>query len=128
MWILLTGHKAGHANSYVFDPSLITTASGGFYSVWSDAYNKIRRMNEFLHSMEQYGTFPEEQNTRWKAQVLFFRAFIYFQLARRHDGVILYTSIAEMEKDKARSSNQATWDLIESDLDYAIANLPESWI
>ena len=121
------GHKAGHANSYVFDPSLITTASGGFYSVWSDAYNKIRRMNEFLHSMEQYGTFPEEQNTRWKAQVLFFRAFIYFQLARRHDGVILYTSIAEMEKDKARSSNQATWDLIESDLDYAIANLPESW-
>ena len=77
--------------------------------------------------MEQYGTFPEEQNTRWKAQVLFFRAFIYFQLARRHDGVILYTSIAEMEKDKARSSNQATWDLIESDLDYAIANLPESW-
>ena len=84
-------------------------------------------MNEFLYSMEQYGEFPEEVNKRWEAQVLFFRAFIYFQLARRHDGVILYTSIEEMEKDKARSSNEATWDLIESDLDFAIANLPESW-
>ncbi len=121
------GHRAGHANNYVFDPTLITTATGGFYSVWDDAYNKIRRMNEFLYSMEQFGEFPEELNKRWEAQVLFFRAFIYFQLARRHDGVILYTSIEEMEKDKARSSNEATWDLIESDLDFAIANLPESW-
>lgn len=121
------GHKAGHPNTYVFDPTLITSATGGFYSVWTDAYNKIRRMNEFLHSMEQYGQFPEEVTKKWEAQVLFFRAFIYFQLARRHDGVILYTSLAEMEKDKARSSNEATWDLIESDLDFAIANLPESW-
>lgn len=121
------GHKAGHPNTYVFDPNLITSATGGFYSVWTDAYNKIRRMNEFLDSMEKYGQFPEEVNKRWEAQVLFFRAFIYFQLAKRHDGVILYTSIEEMEKDKARSSSEATWDLIESDLDFAIANLPESW-
>jgi hypothetical protein len=84
-------------------------------------------MNEFLHSMDQYGQFPEEVNKKWEAQVLFFRAFIYFQLARRHDGVILYTSIEEMEKDKGRSSSEATWDLIESDLDFAIANLPEEW-
>ncbi|WP_321345314.1 RagB/SusD family nutrient uptake outer membrane protein [uncultured Draconibacterium sp.] len=121
------GHKAGHPNNYVFDPTLITSATGGFYSVWTDAYNKIRRMNEFLHSMEQYGQFPEEVTKKWEAQVLFFRAFIYFQLARRHDGVVLYSSLAEMEKDKARSSNEATWDMIESDLDFAIANLPESW-
>lgn len=122
------GHKAGHPNNYVFDPTMITTATGGFYSVWNDAYNKIRRMNEFLYSMELYGKFPEEVNNTWRAQVLFFRAFIYFQLAKRHDGVILYTSIEEMKKDKARSSNEETWNLIESDLDFAIANLPESWI
>ncbi|ULB34878.1 RagB/SusD family nutrient uptake outer membrane protein [Proteiniphilum propionicum] len=119
------GHKAGHANNYVFNPSTVTPASC-FYSNWDDAYNKIRRMNEFLHSMRQYGNFSEEINKRWEAQVLFFRAFIYFQLAKRHDGVILYTSIEEMQKDKARSSNEDTWDLIESDLDFAIANLPES--
>ncbi|MGM2755120.1 hypothetical protein ACS2QP_27655, partial [Bacillus cereus group sp. Bce019] len=32
-----------------------------------------------------------------------------------------------MNKDKARSSTEDTWNLIESDLDFAIANLPESW-
>jgi len=120
------GHKAGHPNNYVFDPSTVTPTNC-FYSNWNDGYNKIRRMNEFLHSMELYSNFPEAVTMKWEAQVRFFRAFIYFQLAKRFDGVILYTSIDEMEKDKARGSNAETWDLIEQDLDFAIANLPESW-
>ncbi len=120
------GHKAGHPNNYVFNPSAITTATV-FYGNWSDGYNKIRRMNEFLHSMELYSDFPEELNTRWEAQVRFFRAFIYFQLAKRHGGVILYTNLEEMNKDMPRSSAEATWDLVEQDLDFAISNLPESW-
>lgn len=121
------GHKAGHPNNYVVNPAAITSASV-LYGTWNDSYNKIRRMNEFLHSMELYSTFTEEQNTLWEAQTRFFRAFIYFQLAKRHGGVILYTDIEQMEKDKARSSESDTWDLIESDLDFAINNLPESWI
>lgn len=121
------GHKAGHPNNYVFDPTTVTSANC-FYDNWSDAYNKIRRMNEFLKSMELYSTFSEEQNIYWEAQVRFFRAFIYFQLAKRHGGVILYRSIDEMEKNKARSSESDTWDLVESDLDFAIDNLPESWV
>ena len=122
------GHKAGHPNEYVFNPDLITTQTGGFYSVWSDAYNKIRRMNEFLDAMEKYGAeYPEAVKTKWEAQVRFFRSFIYFQLARRHNGVILYTSLEEMTKDKARSTNEETWDLVEQDIDFAIANLPEAW-
>lgn len=120
------GHKAGHPNNYAFDPSTVTSANC-FYDNWNDGYNKIRRMNEFLHSMELYSTFSDEKNTRWEAQIRFFRAFIYFQLAKRHGGVILYKSIDEMSKDKARSSEKDTWDLVESDLDFAIANLPESW-
>lgn len=121
------GHKAGHPNNYVFNPEAVTTTSC-FYSNWTDAYNKIRRMNEFLHSMELYSSFPESMNTRWEAQTRFFRAFIYFQLAKRFDGVILYTSLDEMQKDKDRSSNEETWNLIEQDLNFAIENLPESWI
>jgi len=120
------GPKAGHPNNYVFNPDVITPASC-LYSIWNDAYNKIRRLNEFLHSMELYSSFSPEQNTKWEAQVRFFRAFIYFQLAKRHKGVILYTSLDQMTKDKARSTNEETWNLIESDLNFAIANLPEKW-
>ncbi len=121
------GHKAGHPNNYVFNPDVITPAAC-LYGIWDDAYNKIRRLNEFLHSMELYSSFSEEQNMKWEAQVRFFRAFIYFQLTKRHPkGVILYTSLDQMSKDKARSSNEETWNLIESDLNFAIENLPEKW-
>jgi len=120
------GHKAGHPNNYVFNPSVITSASC-FYDCWDDAYEQIRRMNQFLDSMKKYSVFSAEQNTEWEAQTRFFRAFVYFQLAKRHGGVILYTSLDEMSKDKARSTEEETWNLIVSDLDYAIENLPESW-
>ncbi|HNX88403.1 MAG TPA: RagB/SusD family nutrient uptake outer membrane protein [Paludibacteraceae bacterium] len=120
------GHKAGHPNNYVFNPSVITSASC-FYDNWNDGYNKIRRMNEFLKSMQKYSTFSEEKNTLLEAQVRFFRAFMYFQLAKRHGGVILYTDIDQMQKDMDRSTEKETWDLVESDLDFAIANLPGDW-
>ncbi len=120
------GHKAGHPNNYVFNAATVTPASC-FYDNWTDGYNKIRRMNEFLHAMKKHSGFSSEENTLWEAQVRFFRAFMYFQLAKRHGGVILYESLEQMEKNKARSTEEETWNLVESDLNYAIANLPDSW-
>lgn len=120
------GHKAGHPNNYVFNPTTITSASC-FYDCWGDAYNQIRRMNQFLNSMKKFSKFNEVQNVEWEAQTRFFRAFVYFQLAKRHGGVILYTDMDQMKNDIACSTAEDTWNLIESDLDYAIANLPEAW-
>lgn len=120
------GHKAGHPNNYVFNPTTVTSA-GCFYDCWSDAYDEIRRMNQFLNSMKKFSKFDEAQNIKLEAQTRFFRAFVYFQLAKRHGGVILHTDLAEMKKDVACSTAEETWNFIESDLDYAIANLPEAW-
>lgn len=120
------GHKAGHPNNYVFNSATVTSASC-FYDNWSDGYNKIRRLNEFLKSMELYSTYSDELNEKWEAQAKFFRAFMYFQLAKRHGGVILYESLDEMTKNKARSSEADTWDMIERDLDFAIDKLPNAW-
>lgn len=120
------GHKAGHPNNYVFNPSALTAASV-FYDNWSDGYDKIRRMNQFLSSMKKYSTFSEEKNRLLEAQVRFFRGFMYFQLAKRHGGVILYTDLDQIEKNKDRSSEKDTWDLVQSDLDFASSNLPAAW-
>lgn len=120
------GHKAGHPNNYVFNPSAITP-DHCFYDNWSDGYDKIRRMNQFLNSMKKYSDFSEEKNTLLEAQVRFFRGFMYFQLAKRHGGVILYTDLDDMQKDKERSSEKDTWDLVQSDFEFAIANLPAAW-
>lgn len=120
------GSKAGDPNNYVFNPSVITSAAC-LYDNWSSAYDEIRRINQFLNSMGKFSGFSAAQNTQWEAQARFFRAFVYFQLAKRHGGVILYTSLDQMTNNKARSTEKETWDLIESDLDYASANLPTEW-
>lgn len=119
------GNRAGHPNNYVMNPDAITSA-GCLYSVWTGAYEQIRRINQFLDLMKKYSKFSEDKNTEWEAQARFFRAFVYFQLAKRHGGVILYTDL-NVSNDKARSTAEETWNLIEDDLNFAAEKLPVDW-
>lgn len=119
------GDKAGHPNNYVMNPAAISPA-GCRYSIWSTAYNSIRRINQFLALQKEYSQFSEEKNTLWEAQARFFRGFIYFQLAKRHGGVILYDDL-NMSNDKARSTAEETWEFIAKDLDFAAEKLPKAW-
>ena len=119
------GDKAGHPNNYVMNPASISSA-GCRYSIWSTAYTNIRRINQFLDLQKVYSNFSDDKNDLWEAQARFFRAFVYFQLAKRHGGVILYDEL-NMTKDKARSTAAETWDLIATDLDYAAEKLPKEW-
>ncbi len=118
------GHRAGHPNNYVTNPDVITP-DGCLYNVWSTAYGNIRQINQFLDMQKQYSKFPAEKNLAWEAQVRFFRAFVYFQLAKRHNGVILYSTLPVENKDK--STPEETWDFIANDLKFAAENLPDSW-
>lgn len=119
------GSKAGNANLYVFTPETMS-ATGNLLNTWRETYERIRRVNEFLVGLEKYSQLDEETNNLFKGQAHFFRAFLYFQLAKRHGGVILYTDM-NLEKNKPRSSEEETWSLIEADLDYAASVLPKSW-
>ncbi len=122
------GHRAGHPNNYVTNPDVISP-DGCLYDIWGTAYENIRRINQFLDMQKQYSKFPEEKNIAWEAQARFFRAFVYFQLAKRHcgpdGGLILYDALPLENKDK--SSAEETWDFIEADLTFAAANLPDQW-
>ncbi|MDD2960634.1 MAG: RagB/SusD family nutrient uptake outer membrane protein [Muribaculaceae bacterium] len=119
------GHRAGHPNNYVMNPTVITP-DGCLYSVWTKdlAYGNIRQINQFLAMQRKYSKFTPEQNNLWEAQARFFRAFVYFQLAKRHGGVILYDDLP-VSSDKAVSTAEETWDFIEKDLEFAANNLPE---
>lgn len=119
------GNRAGHPNNYVMNPDAITSA-GCLYGVWSTAYDNIRRVNQFLDLQQKYSKSSVEKNSVWEAQARFFRAYVYFQLAKRHGGVILYTDL-NVTNNKARSTAQETWDLIASDLDFATQKLPKTW-
>ncbi len=118
--------RAGQPNLYS-ELAVPMSPDGCLYSCWDNAYSCIRRLNQFLALEEKYASgFNETSRLRWQAQARFFRAFFYFQLAKRHGGVILYTSLPE-GPNKARSSEEATWDLVLEDLNFAASNLPDSW-
>ena len=120
------GNRAGHPNNYVTNPDVISP-DGCLYSIWTQdlAYGNIRQINQFLTMQKQYSSFSNEKNLLWEAQARFFRAFVYFQLAKRHGGVILYTELPT--EKKALSTAEDTWQFIADDLDFAAQNLPEEW-
>jgi hypothetical protein len=119
------GAKAGNANLYVFTPETMS-ATGSLLGTWRVTYERIRRVNEFLDGLKRFSQLDAETNELYEGQARFFRAFLYFQLAKRHGGVILYTDM-NLEKNKNRSSAEETWSLIEEDLDYAASVLPKEW-
>lgn len=119
------GNRYGDANHYVFQPEKFSP-DGGLLKAWTSAYEGIRRINEFLVGIEKYSELTVEKNLTLEGQARFFRAFLYFQLAKRHGGVILYTDM-NLIKSKNRSSANETWDLIASDLDFAASALPKEW-
>ena len=121
------GERAGHPDNYVTNPDVISP-DGCRYNIWDKdlAYGNIRQMNQFLVMQKKYSTFPDDKNLKWEAQVRFFRAYVYFQLAKRHGGVILYDDLPT-SNDKARSTAAETWQFIADDLDFAATNLPKEW-
>ncbi|MDR0542062.1 MAG: RagB/SusD family nutrient uptake outer membrane protein [Dysgonamonadaceae bacterium] len=119
------GSRAGDANIIVFNPEQIGPDQN-LLNIWAVTYERIRRINEFLAGMHAFSTFDEQTNSLFEAQARFMRAYLYFQLAKRHGGVILYDDL-NFVRDKNRSSAAETWDLIEKDLDYAASVLPVEW-
>lgn len=119
--------RAGQPNLYA-ELAVPMTPDGNLLSCWDNAYSAIRRINQFLTLEQKYaGGYREELRLRWQAQARFFRAFMNFQLAKRHGGSIILFDALPDGPNKARSSAEEVWNFIEADLDFAAANLPETW-
>lgn len=121
------GSRAGDSNHYVFTPERMTSA-GSLLDCWTNTYERVRRINEFLAAMENYSTYSEEVNTLYEAQARFFRAYLYFQLAKRHGGeIIIFDKLSETVKNTPLTSADDTWQYIYDELTFAAENLPEQW-
>ena len=124
-----TGVHYGFMNQFCYGLVGQTVGSFAFYlSNWSNAYNQIRRINEFLSSMKKYATFDAEQITRFEAEARFFRGMVYYELVKRYHQVIVYEEdMTQYQKDKPLNSHQESWDIVERDLTFAAKNLPQKW-
>jgi hypothetical protein len=103
------------------------------FSYWDEGYAEIRDINMLLEKVPEHAADLGELETKtYLAEAHFNRAFTYFALAKRYGGVPLVTAPIDYPAsvDIAgtrlfRASEEAIWDFIAADLDYAIENLPE---
>ncbi|MBL4678965.1 MAG: RagB/SusD family nutrient uptake outer membrane protein [Mucilaginibacter sp.] len=102
-------------------------------SPWADCYRLVRDVDYFLENIDQYSSdFSEAQVNGWKGEARFIRAATYFALVKRYGGVPLVDKVLQYPSNDleglnmARASEEASYDFIAADLDYAYQNMSET--
>lgn len=133
--------KYGSIAAGAGDCNLIMTVDGqqrvdqNYFDSWTTGYGLIRRINEALQALDTYNAnFTASQSSRIRAELLFFRSHVQFNIMRCHAsekddlGIIIHKTLSEMSvanKNTARKSVSESWDAILEDLNFACENLPE---
>lgn len=113
-----------NSNAFVFGSVQITPGSNPLGN-WDWAYAWIKTCNEFLEGAAKYGTeLPDDVVKRAVAEVKWFRAYVYFELAKRYGGSVILLDELPEDKYHKRSEPAECWDFIAKDLDAAAQNLP----
>jgi hypothetical protein len=116
-----------------YNPDNIAGAGGGdfwgsYMYYWNRAFQYIRKVNVFIDKMEETSLSFSDKD-RLIAEAKFLRAFIYFELLKRHGGVPVVTEIYELGSDKifTRNSIEEVVTFIEKELNEAMPALPEKY-
>lgn len=93
------------------------------------SYQGLRIVNRVIQDIDKVVTITEEQKGELLGQAYFLRAWFYFQLIKRYGGMpkfdILF--VGEGEEDRPRMTYHESHEWMETDIDLAIANLPDVW-
>jgi hypothetical protein len=102
-------------------------------SPWGDCYKLIRDVNYFLENMPKYSsTYTPAEVNSWLGEARFIRAATYFALVKRYGGVPIIDKVLQVPAANAddlnvpRASEEAVYDYIAADLDFAYANMSET--
>ncbi|PGH40005.1 MAG: RagB/SusD family nutrient uptake outer membrane protein [Candidatus Nephrothrix sp. EaCA] len=110
------------------------------FNFWEDAYRIVRECNYFLETLPKFAAnFEVAKANNWLGEAAFIRAVTYYALAKRYGGVPIVDkmltasgqSISDLTANIdalkiPRAAEEAVWDFIGKDLDFAYANLPET--
>lgn len=115
------GYGYGSINQGLIEP----TSGGLITSIYNQCYEGISRCNIFLENSEKVDV-SDQIKMKYQADVYLLRAHFYFTLTEFYGGVPLYTEPPTIEEAIVpKSTKQTVVDQILSDLDVAIANLPD---
>ncbi|MFZ2286372.1 MAG: RagB/SusD family nutrient uptake outer membrane protein [Bacteroidales bacterium] len=121
-------HKGSNPNDQLptvgpYEKFTFTTTQDGLDRWWSALYEGIKRANVVIEKVPSIDMNPDLRN-RCVAEASFLRGLYYFDLVRAFGGVPKVTVTVPPTK-VPRSTATEIYDLIISDLEYAILNLPE---
>src|ERR1700761_4982580 len=132
-WIIKpTSATTGEALSRDQTGSMQENFGGWSWDIWGGSYTVIHDCDYFIQTLPGYASnYTTAQVNAWLGEAYFVRAMTYFALVKRFGGVPIvnkvlnYTPGSDVTDLKVpRSSEQAVWDQVGSDFDFAIANLP----
>jgi hypothetical protein len=105
---------------------ILPTSGGLISSIYSNCYAGISSCNFFLDNAERT-PLSEETLNRYKGEVCFLRALFYATLVEHYGGVPLYTKSVTIDEAKVKQSSKAeVLQQVYTDLDFAIAHLPDA--
>jgi len=104
----------------------ITPANGFMDQKWVVCYAGAQRSNDVIKTLALATDIGADEATQIEAQAKFLRAFYHFEL-KKIFGNIIYSDETVDPTNTAVSNSTDVWPQIEADLQFAVANLPETW-
>lgn len=121
---------AGRANGVraFFDYSQLISTDGNAKDLWARLYNIIKNANILISNAEAGNAvgMSQEEIDAFNAEGRFFRAYAYNMLATLYGGVpLILESVDDAKTDFTRAPLSEVNATIETDLTFAVSNLPE---
>lgn len=112
-------------NAVTMNAGELTPDNLGNFDIWSQSFSSIQNCNIFLSKIDNVPGDAAKRD-RLKGEVLYLRAYAYYQLVIDYGGVPLITAPFDLKSDfnVPRSTYQESVDFISAELDKASALLP----
>lgn len=115
--------------NYFLYGTVTVSSDNNIFNNWAWGHSWALSVCRFIDSMNRYGTgLSQDYRNYLEAQVRWFRAHVYFEMAKRYGAsLVLWRELPEMgSKNHDRCTPQQCWDFIAEDLDFAAKYLPVS--
>ena len=95
-------------------------------NIWTKLYTAIRNCNVALDRLPQASQMSEDKINSYIGELRFIRGLTYFYLVRYFGDVPLHVEENMSEYNIGKSSKDVIYELIESDLRFAVNNAPQT--
>lgn len=109
--------------------TLATSYVSTYLGSWSTMYRYIARANQGIANLRKYASFDQQDRDEVEAELRFFRAFYYAELAKKYHSVVLYDEdMDKYQKDTPLTPENEVYEFIYQDLKFAAEHLPVSLV